>query len=79
MYLSSFKFKVKFACKIQSFKWAKSVIPEINAIYISFLKAGALFEFRSIYSTLQPTKFTPLQCQLVKFSHLRGILGHKIV
>ena len=44
--------------KIKSFKWAKSVILEINALYLCILK------FRSIHDTLWSTKFTPDQCEL---------------
>ena len=32
-----------------------------------FYSESTLFEFRSIHNTVQSTKFTPLQCQLVKF------------
>ena len=47
---------------------------EINALYL-FKKA---LEFRSIHTTLQPTKFTPLQCQLVKFCIFAEFLDTKL-
>ena len=51
-------------------------MPKINALCLFY--KSTLLEFRSMHKTLQSSKFTPLQCQLVKFCICAEFLDTKL-